>query len=227
MPARPAADVQHTSQTDHRVLKNPASMPFKDQASSGHDQYQLVDDGGNVPEWEIARARAILMSRRATEVKSPALATLATESLEALSSRGLKDSIAEHALGEAYLLQNRLEVAETRWRNALQLNSDNYGALRSLAIAVHSAGRDAEAEPLLAEILRHNRRDRVILGRYVHVLGRLNQQSKAATTAEEAVRKYPYDFLIRQWLYGYYNATQRDQDAAIHKEVAERVSPRR
>ncbi|MEZ6121539.1 MAG: tetratricopeptide repeat protein [Planctomycetaceae bacterium] len=224
MPARPTVDVQHTSQTDHRVLKNPTLTSPSAPAEADKGQFQLVRDGEAIPDWETERARAILMSRVAVELSDSALAVLAGESLESLVSRGLKDSVTEHALGEVYLLQNRLELAEIHFHTALKLNPQNEAALRSLAVALHTAGRNTEAVTYLAEFMEHNHWDRVIQGRYVHALGRLNRTPEAAELAKACVEKFPYDIQIRQWLAAYCSALGMDEQAAEHRKIADRLS---
>jgi len=221
MPALPTADVQHTSQTDHRVLRKPSIG----QHTEASDALELAAGMDSVPVWEVQRARGLLMVRYAVDLNDPALATLACELLENLSSRGLNDSLVEHSLGEAYLLQNRLEVAEQHWNKSLSLDPHNEKALRSLAFALHDAGRDAEAERLMAQYLSQNQWDRNIQGRHIHVLGRLGRHEEALKEAEIAVKKYPFDRLIRDWLAKAYNATSRNEEAKIHREIADRLSP--
>ena len=98
-------------------------------------------------------------------------------------------------------------------------------ALRSLSIAVHNAGRDAEAEQLFSQYLKSNRWERTILGRHIHVLGRLGKHEAAMREAEEAVQKFPSDALIRQWLAEACEAAGRVDEAKVHRTVAERLAP--
>ena len=222
MPSLTATDVQHTSQTDHRVLKNPATPT----PAIPNERLQLAAGMETLPEWETQRARGILMAQFASEMNDPALATLAGEVLEPLTSRGLQDYVVERALGDAYLMQNRLAVAEQHWRRALELHPHDEQTLRSLSIAIHDAGRDEEAESLFSQYLKTNRWDRVILGRHIHVLGRLQRQPEAMQEAEDALKKFPADRLMRQWMADACEAAGRRDEAKTHRIIAERLAPR-
>lgn len=220
MPALPAADVQHTSQTDHRILRNPAAV----REIPASESLRLAANMSDIPEWEVQRARGILMSQYAVDLKDPALAIQACDLLEQLTARGLNDTTVEKLLGDCYLLQNRLEVAEQKWKTSLALDPDNEQALRSMAIAMHDAGRDIEAERLLAQYIEKNQWDRPILGRHIHVLSRLGRMNDALKEAEAAVEKYPFDSLLRDWLANTCEAMGRSDDAQTHRQIARRLS---
>ncbi len=221
MPASPAADVQHTSQTDHRILRLPAAS----QVASGEGAFRIGAGMDSVPEWEVERARGLLMTRFAIELKDAELAKATCGVLEPLVERGLHDPIVERSLGEAYHVMNFHEKAEQHWKQALTLNPHDETALRSYAIAMHASGRDEEAESLYARYLQNNRWDRVILGRHVHVLARLQRLDEALREAEEAVQKFPLDGQIRQWLADAYEASGRVADAQAQRAVIERLAP--
>ena len=220
MPALPAADVQHTSQTDHRVLRNPAAVP----EVAASESLRLAANMKDIPEWEVQRARGILMGQYAADLKDPTLAIQACDQLEKLTARGLNDATVEKILGDCYLLQNRLEVAEQRWTQSLALDPGNEPALRSMAIAMHDAGRDVDAERLLAQYIQNNQWDRPILGRHIHVLARMGRQAEALKEAEAAVEKYPFDSLIRDWLAKAYEAMGRKNESETQRRIAERLS---
>lgn len=223
MPSLATIDVQHTSQTDHRVLRDPSRPP----PVTLDEGLQLASGMEALPEWEILRARGILMAQFSLDFKDPALAILASETLEPLLARGLNDPIVERLLGDAYQLQNRMESAEQHWRRALELDPHSEQALRSLSVAVHDEGRDAEAEKLFSQYLKNSQWDRVILGRHIHVLGRLQRMEEAMREAQQAVEKYPYDRLIRQWLADACEASGQVDEARIHRKVAERLAPQK
>ena len=223
MPSLATIDVQHTSQTDHRVLRNPSSPPPVIPDAS----LQLASGMEALPEWERLRARGMLMAQFALDLKDPALAILASETLEPLIARGLNDPLVERLLGDAYQLQNRMDSAEQHWRQALELDPHSEQALRSLSVAVHDNGRDAEAEKLFSQYLKNNQWDRVILGRHIHVLGRLQRMQEAMGEAEQAVEKFPYDPLIRQWLAEACEASGQVDEARIHRKVVERLAPQK
>lgn len=222
MPSLSASDVQHTSQTDHRILRNPGTPG----TATSSELLSLRPTSQSLPEWEIQRARGILMTQYALEFKDPALALLAQEALMPLPERGLNDPVTERCLGDTFLLQNRLELAEQHWRKALELNPRDEPSLRSLSIAVHDAGRDEEAEQLFSQYLKFNRWDRTILGRHIHVLGRLQRHDEAFREAEEAIEKFPTDSLIRHWMSDACEAAGRIEEARVHRTVAERLAPR-
>jgi predicted CXXCH cytochrome family protein len=221
MPALPAADVQHTSQTDHRILRNPEAAPVSDSSET----LQLAANMDTIPEWEIRRAKGLLMAQYSVDQNDGALATLATSHLEELQRQGLNDTLVENALGNVYLLLNRLEVAEKHWKRALELDPNNEAALRSLAIAMHDAGRDEEADLYMRKYKKGNQWDRVIIGRHIHLLGRLGRQSEAFAEGETALEKYPFDRLLREWMANACLANQRKTEAQTHKAIAERLTP--
>jgi tetratricopeptide (TPR) repeat protein len=221
MPALPAADVQHTSQTDHRIVRSPETAPTSDAS----EILELAAEMDTIPEWEIRRAKGLLMAQYSVDQRDGALATLASGHLEELRNQGLNDSALENALGNVYLLLNRLEVAEKHWKRALELDPHNESALRSLAIAMHDAGRDEEADLYMRKYKKENQWDRVIIGRHIHLLGRLGRQSEALAEWEIALDKYPFDRLIREWMANACLANQRKTEAQIHKAISERLTP--
>ena len=91
MPSLATIDVQHTSQTDHRVLRNPSSPPPVIPDAS----LRLASGMEALPEWERMRARGMLMAQFALDLKDPALAILSSETLEPLIARGLNDPLVE------------------------------------------------------------------------------------------------------------------------------------
>jgi len=70
-----------------------------------------------------------------------------------------------------------------------------------------------------------NQWDRVIIGRHIHLLGRLGLQSEAFAEGEIALKKYPFDRLIREWMANACLANQRQTEAQLHKAIAERQTP--
>lgn len=222
MPALPSRDVQHTSQTDHRIRRDPSLVePHRHEQTA----FQLYRGMDQIPEWEISRARGLLIMRAAADQQDVIQAQQAIDILLPLDQAGADDVEIKNALGDAFMLQRHVDVAVDYWKAALRI-APGYGpALRSLAIDRHDRGFDEAAESLILEYLKTESEDRTILGRYIHALGRMGRLDEACTRAETAVQKFPMDLQLRSWLANYYMTRGRDAEALPHRKVADRLLP--
>lgn len=222
MPRQPTNDVPHTSQTDHRVRRRPGQADAT--TPSAADQFKLFPGmRENVPEHERNRARGLLMSRFARELRDSALATMAAAALEPLVALANDDADCWRALGDACHVQNQPDRAELAWRRALEIDPSDEVSLRNLAIAAHDAGRDRQAVELFDRYLKSNRWDRVILGRQVHALGRVGRIKEARSLAEEAVGRFPWDLRLQEWLAEACQAQGELAEAERHRRIADRL----
>jgi Flp pilus assembly protein TadD len=222
MPALPSRDVQHTSQTDHRIRRDPNHTETRPRP----DSYQLYHGMEQLPQWEKDRARGLLVIRTAVDQVNSVLAQQAIDILSPLDRAGANDAEIKNALGDAYMLQRHIDVAVDYWKAALQVDPQYSPALRSLAIDNHDRGFDEVAEQQMREYLKSQAEDRIVLGRHIHALGRLGRLDEACSRAEVAVQKFPMDLQLRSWLANYYTTTGRDALAVPHRKVAERLQTR-
>lgn len=220
MPSLPSRDVQHTSQTDHRIRRDPSQAEPRPHEQ---DAYQLYHGMDQIPEWEKSRARGLLIIRAAADKQDAIQAQQAIDILLPLDQAGAEDAEIKNALGDAYMLQRHVDVAADYWKAALKIDPDFSPALRSLAIDNHDRGFDELAEQQMLEYLKTQAEDRTILGRHVHALGRMGRLDEACTRAEAAVQKFPMDLQLRNWLANYYMTRGREAEALPHRKVADRL----
>lgn len=220
MPALPSRDVQHTSQTDHRIRRDPSQAEPR---PHDKDADQLYHGSDQIPEWEKSRARGLLIIRAAVDQQDPIQAQRTIDILLPLDQAGADDAEIKNALGDAYMLLRHVDVAVDYWKAALAINPDFSPALRSLAIDNHDRGFDELATSQMIEFLKTHPEDRTIMGRHVHALGRMGQLDEACVQAEAAIQKFPMDLQLRTWLANYYSARGRDIEALPHRKVADRL----
>lgn len=220
MPSLPSRDVQHTSQTDHRILRDARQVVPTSQESASYRLYHGME---SLPDWEKIRARGLLMIRTAVDEEDRILAQLAIDTLQPIDQAGLDDAEVKNALGDAFMMQRHVDVAVDYWKAALAINPQFIPALKNLAIANHDIGQDLIAEQQMRQYLAENTEDRVMLGRHVHVLGKLQRFDEAKTLAEIAIQKFPMDLQLRTWLANYYQSTGNAAEADKHRKVAHRL----
>lgn len=219
MPALPSRDVQHTSQTDHRIRRDPSQIEPRPEERS----YQLYHGMESIPDWEQKRALGLLVIRAAADKQDAAMAQQAIDTLLPLDLAGAEDVEIKSALGDAYMLQRHVDVAVEFWKAALAIDPHYSPAMRSLIIDKHDRGFDELAERQMQEYLKTQPEDRTVLGRQVHALGRMGRLEEACSRAEAAIKKFPMDLQLRTWLANYYQTQGREAEALPHRKVADRL----
>ncbi|MFM7162232.1 MAG: tetratricopeptide repeat protein [Planctomycetaceae bacterium] len=234
MPRLGAADVPHTSQTDHRVLKRPplpvpepeASQPATAESMTEPDLQ--IFDLTEVPLTtnELDRAWGILLAGRAEQRQSPEVAQQALERLQRVWALDRGDGAVADAYGISLALTGETERAIEIWSRGLLANPRSESLLYSLGLAHFTAGRHAEAFKHFDRLVAVNpwrsdyqgQRARTLLA-----LGQMPAALEAATAARELNPSLP---LVYEWLaYASEQAGQPEQ-AARYRQLQQRIRRR-
>ena len=207
MPRSDIANVPHTAQTDHRILRN------KDAAieSPRAEAWSVVDNAQErIPAWEIARARGLTMIVLAVKNRDVGMAIrarkyLTPDDIEADDSRNVLAALANDAdslsaIASAYWIEGRYAEARPFWEKTLEVAPNNETALSGLIQL------DLESNDLPAALRSANSLVKVAPAEAAHWLQlsdiqwKLNQKEAAIQSAEHALLLDPDIDETRKWL---------------------------
>jgi predicted CXXCH cytochrome family protein len=222
MPQLETHDIPHTAQTDHRVLRNPIASARR----QGESVERIMPFGGaaEIPEWDMTRARGIMLSRRAQHTSDEVLAREAVDTLEQTRPRVADDLDALAALAGAYRTLGHTQAAEEAWKQVLALDSRHEDALAGLAFLYHDAGAYDLALAYMDRLLELTRWDPECFGRKAHMLGQLQRYPEAIEAAKQALELNPADARVHGWLSEVYKSLGEKAKSDAHAELLKRLS---
>ncbi len=236
-----AADVPHTSQTDHRVSKLPLPVKTgaKDVGEAGQtnrsrkkpmrpDDYQprmFVDDPDLLPQWELDRALGIFLAEKATDATDEQLAARALRLLDPVLREHPQDVAGLFAAGRAYHVRQEFGRARHFLTQAIKLEPQHEWSLELLAIMQHESQEPTTAIPYYEQLVEINPWRPEYHGRYAHVLGLRKQFDVGIQEANRALELNPTLLQTHHWLSQAYrqrgNTEQSQKHAAILKQFQE------
>ena len=193
-----ATDVPHTSQTDHRVLRNP--RPTAPVAAASKGPSVLFDDAEQrIPPLEVTRARGLLLAIQAERDKNALRANEAAQLLFTVNSTPDDVPLIE-ALGIVAKILGRDDEARKYWEQVLSVDPRNEEVLKRLAILCHEIGEDEQGVKYLDRLFEINSWQADLYGRHAHMLGRLRRIEAGIRSAERGLQLNPMQFQLRSWL---------------------------
>jgi predicted CXXCH cytochrome family protein len=214
MPATAARDVPHTSQTDHRVLRNPsASLGSKDQ---GKALTIYGESEGRIPPAELDRCRGILMVRIAERMRNTASAAQAIPPLEHWLEVVPNDVVAWESLGIALSLTHESNRAVEALERALEIDPSRETSLQHLFFIFHESEELEAGVECGRKLIAMNPWDFEYFGRMAHMLGKLNRVEEGIAMAERALDLQPSHFSIHEWLAQAYESLGNAEKSAEH-----------
>lgn len=196
MPRLAATDVPHTSQTDHRIPRSPKARP----KPAPRGNIEFYDEGSPLPDWEVNRAKGILIADLSKKRSDRRLADQALALLKPLENQLQDDVPFVQALGAAYLQANNPGAAIESWDKVLKLAPENPQALESLALYHHYKGNLPEARDYYERLIAANGWRAEFHGRFAHVLGQLGEEEKAIAEAKRCLELNPTMIQVHLWL---------------------------
>ena len=198
MPRSPAADVPHTTQTDHRIARRPTvgegvAAGAVEQTGDG----VIKSDFSGVPAWEVQRARALLAAQRAEQERSPTLAGQVLEQLRPFESMVDGDADLLDARAICRLLVGQRAEAIRDWERLQAIDPRRLSALQSLLSVHMDAGESTRAAGYAERLLALNPRQAEVLWRYSILFERLGRFEQASEAIEKAWRLNPASAAIR------------------------------
>ncbi|MCA9037015.1 MAG: hypothetical protein KDA91_17890 [Planctomycetaceae bacterium] len=230
MPGVKANDVPHTSQTDHRILRQPLqkNTPVKSGTGGGNFTLEVYNDGKTaVPESELDRARAIQMVATAESTGKAVFSVEAVPMLEKWLKSSPDDYLALESLGTAYHFIGDVNRAEEYWKRGLQLRPGDERFLRRLMFLYHEENRlDAGIEMGL-RIVAINPRDYEVHGRLAHMFGNTNNFLQGIPHATRAIQLSPSTSELYGWLAEAYRRTGDDSKANEFQSLYQKLARKR
>ena len=205
LPRLPANDVPHTTQTDHRIVRNPqADRPQETELPPGlraPAQLALFDDAEQrLNKLEVDRARGLQLLDAAKKSQDVRIARKIQKLLKPMLKVAPDDVVSLDAMAVTYVLLEDHEQAEQAWTQALKLHPENEAILTSLAILNHQRGDLESALKFVNRAIAVNPSSTEMIGRKAHILGQLGRADEAIKTAERAVATNPMVLQLYQWL---------------------------
>jgi predicted CXXCH cytochrome family protein len=221
MPKLAASDVPHTSQTDHRVVKNPAL-----DGAAKESKLLIFDDADKrLPELEINRALGLSIIRYA-ENNQDVFAVFRARELLAPVVEALPDDIESiEAMGLVYRQLNQREMARRMWNRVLRLDPNREQTLRHLAFLSHE-DLDFDAGIGFSDrLIELNPYQFDHFGRKSHMLGEINRYQESIEAAHEALKINPSSHRIHEWLSSVYQRLGDQRNALKHRRMYDAVRP--
>lgn len=226
MPRLSAADVPHTSQTDHRVpRRRTTEAPTADDGNSPFQVFGAAEQ--QVPAWEIERARGLLMVDYAERKHDRLLAAEASSLLKPLVTQVPDDPILWTRLGVAYELSNFPDHARHAWEQAVRVDERLLEPRRRLAIHLFDQHSPTEALSALEEFHRRNPWDQRLCGRLILARAAQGQSEAALELAQQSVKRFPASEQFHRWLAGAYRSRGQSQAGEQHEMIADQLEKNR
>lgn len=196
MPPRPASDVPHTSQTDHRVLRRPEDSPLvdPDESDASADLVLFQVQGEELSADVKERSEGLRLSNEAmsspTEAKR--LAQEAIDKLVRATKADPTDFEAWNQLAIAYMILNDGEGSRLAWERTMETSPRKVSGLFGQIAIARAEGRIGDTEELLKQLVAEEpwkAQWHADLALVIESLG--GRTAEAAKAAERAVELDP------------------------------------
>jgi len=215
MPRLSASDVPHTTQTDHRILKNPGETD----ASFDQEGIRLFGSAEKtLTPLQKDRARGLLKVSQAESQKFQVMALEAIELLEPVVNVADDDLPVLYALGIASQMLGQDAQAESYWLKVLEQNPQHEFALEQLAIFYHDQSQYKLALEYMQRYLKRNPWREEMHGRHAHILGQLGRTEEGITAAKTGLMLNPSFAALYGWLSEAYERLNRPEQAKEYHE---------
>lgn len=219
MPRLSAADVPHTVQTDHRLLRAPHLPVVRPDENVPVEPAAAVEprvfdaDVAPIAEWEVQRAKGLMLAEVIQAGGGKPLVDQAEQLLNAARTVRADDVEMLDALAFIRLNQGETVAAVEHWQRALELDSQRQGPLDALATYFQSQGNEAEAAKYLLRLIKILPWRADLHFRYSQVLERQGKTKHALEAAEVAYRRDPSRAAVCRLLLRLHNTLGNRQEA--------------
>lgn len=187
-----AADVPHTTQTDHRILRGPAEpAPRKELASQRKTMRVFDAEWCPLPEADAVRMRGLFLARFAERQQSLQTAIEAERLLKQLVGEGLESDDLPVLDALAIVASLQRKSATSVWEEMLVRDPTNETALYSLAMNARMQGDTSEASRWMARSLQVNPWVSQMHEQYAQLLIKSGQLSEAIESRRKALELAP------------------------------------
>ena len=231
MPRLAANDVPHTTQTDHRIRKDPWAKTAADSKSSVEDAEMNFEayEGDTHPlaEAEFERALGIAVVRDATQKGDVSLYNVAIERLLPLRDVFSSDLIFLEALGLAFYRSERTEEAISVWEKILEIDPNHAETLLDLGSHFEREGQLGRAEEYLTRYIGVKPHDIDGNFRLSLVKGQLLEMDTAIAYANKALELNPRNWEVRRWLATLYRDSGQSEKMLETQKLLDKINQNR
>ena len=223
MPRLKAADIPHTSQTDHRVLRDPQPASSTPTSPKMAELSIFDEDSTRVPESDRLRAKALIQLESLKEIRDPDRAEECRQRLRKVLGKFPNDSEVLLGLGTASLLLNDTVSAETYFLKALAVSPDDEKSVEQLALFYFWNNDQSQARRFLQKSLAQNSTNVENWGRYAQILGMLGDWPAAFEAAEKGLKIAPAFIPLRNWTTNAYRRRNDPSNEERHRLILEQL----
>ena len=224
MPRLGAANVPHTTQTDHRIRRRPdAAHPPK--AIQAISPEMVFFDGADqrISKWEVDRARGLVLAKKAETTRTRGLAVEAMALLEATRKNAPDDVDTIEWLGVTKLLIGKTAEANEHWKSGLALKPHSESLLVRLAFFSHDMKDLRGAAAYFDRLFEVNPAHAAFHGRQAHILGQLGDFERAIQEAHQAIELDPTLSQAHEWLAHVYQLRRQEELSKHHLGIARKL----
>ena len=227
MPRRDAHDSPHTPRTDHRILRRP-DQPTPDQPRNipvVEDSLLLWNVSDNaeprVPDWEIRRARGLMLAGLAEKIGPSPFAAKGLLLLEPIEEALPDDLEIQEWLGICESLTGREALAKARWTRASTKALHRESILKRLAFLAHGRQDWKAAAEYFDRLVEINPWRSDFHSRNAQVREALGDSDRAAESARRAIELNPTLSQAHELLARTYQLKGQLELSGKHRERAE------
>ena len=224
MPSLGAADVPHTTQTDHRIFR--LQETIRPQIAGNGADVSLVLFGGaeqRLSEWESRRARGLLLAERSQRTSQKQSAKEAAVLLEPIWKSAPDDAEVGESLGAMLLQLGKPVEARAVWETALRHQPTRESLLIRLAFYCHDTKDLRSAADYFERLFDVNPWHAAFHGRHAHILGQIGDWAGSARAAQRALELDPTLSQVHDWLARIAHLKNDPNKASFHEQIAQQL----
>ncbi|QDT48668.1 Tetratricopeptide repeat protein [Symmachiella dynata] len=219
------SNVPHTSQSDHRILRNPSSLQAEAQPSTRGEVWSIFGDSEqHLPAWEIQRARAIALSDQAIEEMNQPLMGQAITALESVLAHDRNDVDVLHLLGYLYELIGKHAQAKSYFEAALRIDPQDEMSLKNLGLVGFRTRAIDLGLASYGRYLKVNKWDGTMFSPYVRMLAASGDLRAAAAAAEQGLQLDPTQLELRDITVKLYERLGNQKKSQQHLELLQEIN---
>jgi len=197
MPRIANSDIAHSTQSDHRVLRDPEMLEYNNSSTVMKKDYDskpwilFQNSETRIPSWEADRAGGEALLAQFSTVKDIQLLNMAEEKLQSAARHVSNDSQLLLNLGRVYSLQNKHSRAIAVLQSSLELNPHDASAISLLALCYDQQNNDAAGVALYPAWQAQSYQPPMEYGLFANMFYRQGDHQKAIKLLQESLTLNP------------------------------------
>lgn len=216
MPRLTASDIPHTSQTDHRILRDPKSTASRPDKPEEFTLSIFDEETTRVPEGDRLRAKVLLRLAEAQRARDTESARQIQQQLLQILDAFSDDPEVLAGMATVSMILNEPQSAEKYWLKVLAARPNDEKTIEQLALFHLWKKNSAQARLYLEKALALNPENVEIMGRYARFLADAGDWPASLEVAEKGLRIDPTFHPLRSWLANAYRQRGDATNAEKH-----------